>query len=152
MMKSESKGRSGKRMNLTVDSSIFVSALRKDEEKHAKSLALFRKIKDGEHIAIEPYSVLVKVVAAIRRRTDDMALAKRVKDDFLNIDTLNFVEIGDVLAEGAAEIAAKIGVRGMDALIIQTAKEYNDSLVSFDDEMAERAKEVVKIADIEKLI
>jgi predicted nucleic acid-binding protein len=98
-----------------------------------------------EYIAIEPYSVLVEVVAAIRRRTDDMALAKRVKDDFLNIDTLNFVEIGDVLAEGAAEIAAKIGVRGMDALIIQTAKEYNASLVSFDDEMAERAKEVVKI-------
>lgn len=139
-------------MNLTVDSSVFVSALRMDEEKHAKSLALFRKIKDGEHIAIEPYSVLVEVIAAIRRRTDNMFLARRVKNDFLKIDSLNFVEIGEVMAKGAAEIAAKTGVRGMDALIIQTAKEYNALLVSLDNEMTKRAKEVVKIAEIEKLI
>ena len=139
-------------MNLTVDSSVFVSALRKDEEKHKESLSLFRKIKDAEYIAIEPYSVLIEVVAAIRRRTNDMALAMRVKSDFLNIGSLNFVEIGDILAEDAAEIAAKIGVRGMDALIIQTAKEYNASLVSFDNEMTKRAKEVVKVADIEKFI
>ncbi len=43
-------------MNLTVDSSVFVAALRKDEKRHKESLALFKKIKDGAYIAIEPYS------------------------------------------------------------------------------------------------
>ena len=112
-------------MQLTLDSSIFVAALRKDEKRHPEALRLFQQIKDGKYIAIEPYSVLVEVVAAIRRRTNSKLLADRVKHDFLNIGSLVFVDIDSTVAENAASLAADIGVRGMDAIVIQVAREYN---------------------------
>ena len=46
-------------------------------------------------------------------------------------------------ATDAAEIAANIGVRGMDAIVIQVAKEYGIPLVTLDKEMLEKAAGVV---------
>jgi len=45
----------------------------------------------------------------------------------------------------ASDIAIESGVRGMDAVVIQTAKEYNTLLVSLDAEMIEKAAGIVKI-------
>ena len=132
-------------MQLILDSSVFVAALRKDEKSYPEALRLFQQIKDGKHIAIEPYSVLVEVVAAIRRRTNSNLLANRVKNDFLNIGSLVFVDIDSTIAENAADLAADIGVRGMDAIVIQVAREYNAPMVSMDMEMVEKAKQVVEI-------
>jgi len=139
-------------MHLTLDSSVFVAALRKSEKRHAESLQLFQQVKDNKHIAIEPYSVLIEVVAAIRRRTNSEFLANKVKDDFLNIGSLFFIDIDSTLAENAADIAANVGVRGMDAIVIQAAREYNASLVSLDREMLEKARQVVEIKGLDELV
>ena len=66
---------------LTLDSSVIVAALRRQEERHSECRSLPEKVKDGEFVAMEPYSVLIEVVAAIRRRTGARDLANRVKDD-----------------------------------------------------------------------
>jgi len=139
-------------MEITVDSSVLVAALRKDEEHHHKCLALLEKIKDGEHIAIEPYSVLVEVVAAIRRRVGSRDIAAKVKGDLMKIEYLNFFDIDSVAAEKAADIAADIGVRGMDAIVIQTAREQNTFLLSLDEEMMEKAKSVATTKTISELV
>ncbi|OGW02542.1 MAG: hypothetical protein A2Z59_07715 [Nitrospinae bacterium RIFCSPLOWO2_02_39_17] len=139
-------------MQLILDSSVFVAALRKDEKSYPEALRLFQQIKDGKHIAIEPYSVLVEVVAAIRRRTNSNLLANRVKNDFLNIGSLVFVDIDSTIAEKAADLAADIGVRGMDAIVIQVAREYNAPMVSMDMEMVEKAKQVVEIKGLNDFV
>ena len=54
-----------------------------------------------------------------------------------------------VRADEAANIAKEIGVRGMDAIVIQTAKEFDNVLVSLDGEMLKRAKSVVTVKDVE---
>ena len=41
-------------------------------------------------------------------------------------------------AEDAADIAIQKSVRGMDALVMQTAKEYEKELVTFDNEMMKK--------------
>ena len=41
-------------MNICLDSSVIVSALRKQEVNHEISKDILRKVKDGEYIAIEP--------------------------------------------------------------------------------------------------
>ena len=87
-----------------------------------------------------PYSVLVEVVAAVKRRTGSEALAMEVKQELLNIETISFMILDDKSAVEAADIAAKTGVRGMDALVIQVSKEFETELVTFDDEMSERIK------------
>lgn len=87
-------------------------------------------------------SVFVEVVAAIRRRTGSEKLAREVKLKLLNIETISFVVLDDKSANQAADLAAKTGARGMDALVIQVAKEFGTKLISFDDEMLLKAANV----------
>jgi predicted nucleic acid-binding protein len=42
-------------------------------------------------------------------------------------------------AAKACKVATKTGLRGMDALVVQVAKEYKAELITFDDEMLQRA-------------
>ena len=138
-------------MNICLDSSVIVAALRKQEVHYEAAKNLLEKVKDGDHIAIEPYIVLIEVVAAIKRRTGSTELAKRVKNDFLAIDTINFTDLESTRASDASEIAMNLGVRGMDAIVIQTAKEFNVPLITLDKEMIEKAKLFVDIRAVDDL-
>jgi predicted nucleic acid-binding protein len=138
-------------VNICLDSSVIVAALRKQEVHYEDAKNLLEKVKDGNHIAIEPYIVLIEVVAAIKRRTGSTKLAKRVKNDFLAIDTINFTDLESTRANDASEIALNLGVRGMDAIVIQTAKEFNIPLITLDKEMIEKAKSFVDIRAVDDL-
>jgi predicted nucleic acid-binding protein len=120
---------------LTLDSSVIIASLLKNEPRHREALKIRSTILSGNNVAIMPYSVLVEVVAAIKRRTGSESLAMEVKQELLNIETISFVILDDKSAVEAADLAAKTGVRGMDALLIQVAKEFGTELISFDEEM-----------------
>lgn len=98
----------------------------------------------GKCFAINPFSVLVEIVAAIRRRTGLVSLAMEVKKKLIDTENVSFVILDDKSAIEAAEIAAKTGLRGMDALVVQVAKEYNAKLKSFDKEMMKKSRVVLK--------
>jgi predicted nucleic acid-binding protein len=125
--------------NLTIDSSVIISSLLEKEPRHKEALEIWTRVLSGENAAIMPYSVFVEVVAAVKRRTGSQELALEIKRELANIETISFVIIDDQVAERAAEIAAETGVRGMDALVIQVAKEFRTELISFDEEMLLKA-------------
>ncbi len=129
---------------LTIDSSVIISSLLKNEQRHKEALAIWEDVLKGKGFVINPFSILVEVVAAIRRRTGLVSLAKEVKEELIDAENVTFVIIDDKSATEAAEIAAKTGLRGMDALVVQVAKEYGTELVSFDEEMMKKAKAVLK--------
>lgn len=129
---------------LTIDSSVIVSSLIEKEARHDEALEIWQSVLAGDNLAIMPYSVLVEVTAAIRRRTGSADLAMTVNDNLLCIDNLFFVALDQNSAEHAADVAVITGLRGMDALVIQVALEFNATLVSFDNEMPERALPVIK--------
>jgi len=139
-------------MMLTLDSSVIIAALREQEEKHRECLRLLEKIKDAEYIAVEPYTVLVEVVAAIRRRTGFEQLAERVKNDLQGIDSIHFLDLESDRANEASDIAKNSGVRGMDAIVIQIAKEFNATLVSLDNEMTAKAEGIVEVKSVDPLV
>lgn len=130
---------------LTVDSSVIVASLLEKEKDHHNALKLWKEVISGKVIAIMPYTVLVEVVAAIRRRTDQKELAIKIKNELLSMDSVNFVIIDPESALEASDIAVESGVRGMDAVLIQTAKEYNTQLVTLDTEIIEKAAGIVSI-------
>ena len=103
-------------MPLTLDSSVFIAALRETEEKHTACRRVVESIVHGNHVAIEPYSVLVEVVAAIRRRTGNRTVAQRIGFDLQNIATILFLEFLKPRALSAMDIANDIGLKGMDAI------------------------------------
>ena len=138
-------------MFVTLDSSVIVAALRKQEARHEQCRSLLEKVRDAQHIAIQPYIVLVEVIAAVKRRTDSEHLASRVKELLQNMDTMNFVELEAARADSAANLASKIGLRGMDAIVVQVAEEFHTTLVTLDEEMMEKAKRFVNIRNIDEL-
>lgn len=129
---------------ITVDSSVIISSLLKNESRHKEAFAIWENVLTGSSYAIMPFSILVEVVAAIRRRTGDEDLAIEIKKELINIPNISFVILDDKAAKKAADIAAKTGLRGMDALVVQVAKEFDSDLISFDDEMIKKAKVILK--------
>lgn len=116
----------------------------------SRNLAIGRLSKSGERVlsgknlAVLPYSVLVEVTAAIRRRTGSEELVLQVKDELISIKTVSFAALDEQSATEAAEIVGRTGVRGMDALVIQVSKEFGSQLITFDDEMIQKAGLVLK--------
>lgn len=129
---------------LTIDSSVIISSLLKNESRHKEALVIWEDVLKGKCFAINPFSVLVEVVAAIRRRTGLASLAMEVKKALIDTENVSFVILDDKSAIEAAEIAAKTGLRGMDALVVQVAREYDTELISFDKEMLKKAKAILK--------
>ena len=115
---------------LTIDSSVIIASLLENESRHGEAMQIWDAVIVGGDVAIMPYSVFVEVVAAIRRRTGS--------EELLKIENVSFVILDQRAAEDAADLAIQKGVRGMDALVMQTAKEYETELVTFDDEMMKK--------------
>ena len=128
---------------ITLDSSVIVSSLFEKRPRHKEAFEIWTTVVSGKYFAIMPYSVFVEVVAAVRRRTGSEKLAHEVKLKLLNIETISFVALDDKSAIQAADLAAKIGVRGMDALVIQVSREFDTELASFDEEMMAKAVELL---------
>jgi|SRR3989338_1907715 len=139
-------------MLLTLDSSVVVASLVEGEKCHLQCKALMEKLANFEFVAIMPYSVFVEVVAAIRRRTDSEELAERVGKDLKSMDSIFFLEILQFRAEEAADLAMKTGLRGMDAIVAQIAKESNSILITLDGEMAVKSECHVKTNTIENIL
>jgi predicted nucleic acid-binding protein len=135
-------------MNLTLDSSVIVAALREQEPMHHACQALLSQVKNGVHMSFESATVLVEVTAAIRRRTGSEELARQVRKNLRELPFLFFLELTESRMNLAARIAEKSPLKGMDAIIAQIAEEKDSVLVTLDDEFAKRVKEIVKVEDV----
>lgn len=127
---------------LTIDSSVIVASLLDNEPRHEEAFRIWESVLSGVNSAILPYSIFVEVVAAVKRRTGSGQLSREVMRELRKIENIAFVDLDSKAAEEAAEIAIRTGTRGMDALVIQVAKDFGSELITFDEEMIEKAKTV----------
>jgi len=127
---------------LTIDSSVIVASLLVNEPRHEEASRIWESVLSGVNSAIMPYSIFVEVVAAVKRRTGSGQLSREVMRELRKIENIAFVDLDSKAAEEAAEIAIRTGARGMDALVIQVAKDFGSELITFDEEMMEKAKPV----------
>ena len=65
---------------------------------------------------------------------------------------LAFIDLDERRATQAVDVAITLGLRGMDAVIAQVAKESGTDLVSIDAELASKPKGIVGIKDVADLI
>jgi predicted nucleic acid-binding protein len=128
---------------LTIDSSVVVASLLAHDPRHREALVLMEQVLQGGMRAVMPCSVLVEVVAAIRRQTGSEQAALEVEETLLAAGGILFLDITRKTARDAARLAASIGVKGMDALVVQTALDHHAQLVSFDEEMLRKSRSVL---------
>jgi len=139
-------------MDLTLDSSVIVAALRKQEAMHRECKTLLEQVKEGRHRAYESMIVPVEVTAAIRRRTDSERLAKQARENLLKLGSFLFLELTESRMNSAARIAERTSLKGMDAIIAQIAEERGSILVTLDGEFAERVDQIIAVKDVGTLL
>jgi predicted nucleic acid-binding protein len=137
---------------LTIDSSVFIAALRPVEPLHDPCRRLIEQVVEGSYEVFVPYSVLVEVAAAAFRRTGSRHFATTVHKQLLQIPSVHFVDLVKSRASQACELATRLGLRGMDALVLQVAQEMRAALVTLDEEIIAQVKGVVPVRAVTALI
>lgn len=123
---------------LTIDASVFVSALSPLETKGQESLRLIEGLRDIPRLVILPTLVRPEIAGAVNRLTGDQDLAREAAGlGFLPTSTL-YVTLDQKLAEEAAELAVETGLRGADAVYAATARRFDAVLVTLDSEQRNR--------------
>ncbi|MCW3993601.1 MAG: type II toxin-antitoxin system VapC family toxin [Candidatus Bathyarchaeota archaeon] len=132
---------------VTLDSSVLVSAFVKGDKFRAKARRIIEKVFSGEFRVVTSAIVFVEVCGSVARRVGvDKALL--VKDQLVKWDNMNFIGWSELTGKRmgeAAELAVELKLRGMDAIVVQVAKEKKRALITFDEEMAEKAKAAVEV-------
>ena len=132
---------------VTLDSSVLVSALVMGDEFRPIARRVMEKVFLGEYRAVMSAGVSVEVCGSISRRAGvDKAIA--AKNQLIRWEDLNLISYRELTAKrrGEAEdLAIKLKMRGMDAIVVQAAKEGERILITFDEEMAKKARVLVGV-------
>lgn len=123
---------------LTVDASVFVSAARRSEKGHAKSVTFLRWVRENRPRLFLPTLVLVEVAAALRRTGSDPELAYRYALSIGALPRVILISLDEAVARQAASHAAAHALRGADAVYLATATHYRAALVTLDHEQLKR--------------
>lgn len=135
---------------LVVDSSVFVAAFRKQEPHSEKAFRIVKQLEKGALAALIPVSVVLEVVAAIKRRTRSSTLARQISKKIFAFSTVSFIDLTTFRMTRYLELASSLGLAGMDVIVVGVAQEFDLPLATLDQEIIQRAKGIVEIAEIHK--
>jgi predicted nucleic acid-binding protein len=134
-------------MILTIDSSVWVASFIPTESSFEKAHELIAQIKQGQQEVVLPLTVLIEVAAAIFRQTKDEELANKAIDLILTLPNLDLVELDHQSAMEIVKTIKDIGLKGMDTIVVYTAKLFGATLVTLDQEMKTRSADQIVVLD-----
>ena len=130
-------------MSYTIDASVFVAAVRLEEEQYAASREFLQQVRAQTTDVFCPCLVLPECAAAIARPTGDTALAEELTILVESFPRLHLVALDLPLAHRAVQIATAYRLRGADAVYAAVAEAFGATLIAWDAEMLKRALAVV---------
>lgn len=129
----------------TIDANIFVRNIDNRDPEHPSCYALLEALHEQQILMIGPIILLPEVAGAVRRTWQDAMRGRLAAQIVGELRHLTLVAIDAELAQEAADLAADLGLRGMDALYVAVARRYACTLVTLDDEPRRRASAVVTV-------
>lgn len=105
------------------------------------------KIFSGQYHSTTSTAVFVEVCGAISRRVgvEKGTLAKNQLVRWEDMSLTAYSELTGKRRGEATELAIKLKMRGVDAMVVQATKERKRTLITFDEEMAKKAKAAVEV-------
>jgi predicted nucleic acid-binding protein len=122
-------------MKVVVDSCIFVSALNPKDIFHAECFPIFEKIIKSEISVKCPFIVLTETCCILNRRTQDENLAHESIEVLTSIPSIEWIDLTSDTAKKSCELGIKSKLKGNDSIILQTANEFEISLITKDGEI-----------------
>jgi predicted nucleic acid-binding protein len=106
---------------------------------------LLEYLHAGGVTLIEPLILLAEVAGPLSRLYHDPMRARVYVEILRTLPHLRLVVLDDALGYEAAELAADLALRGMDAIYVAVARRYGCILVTFDDDVRRRAGTVITV-------
>ncbi|MCK5118295.1 MAG: PIN domain-containing protein [Candidatus Latescibacteria bacterium] len=130
-------------MNCTIDASVFVAAVRVEEDNYTISRRFLQQVRAETVTVFCPTLVLPECAAAIARPTGDAALVEELTMLIESYPGLSLVALELPLARRAVQIATAHRLRGADSVYVAVAEAFDAPLITWDMEMLQRGPAVV---------
>ena len=129
-----------------VDASVWVAYFIITDAHHMVSNRWLREqLHVYDELVAAPTLLLPEVGGAIARRSGNTVLGQDAVLEMRQLPELKLVPIDEKLASEAASLATTLRLRGADAVYVATAQALSVPLITWDEELAERAKPVVEV-------
>ncbi len=128
---------------IVIDASVWVSALIVANVNHAMSRSwLYQWLDSGSSIVV-PTIMHAEVAGAVSRRSGSRIDGHTAISFIETLPRLQWEPLDDKLRLEAAYLAADLGLRGADATYVAVAQRFGVPLLTWDQDQAGRAREVV---------
>jgi predicted nucleic acid-binding protein len=99
----------------------------------------------AKNLLYAPNLILPEVSGSVTRRTGTPLDGQDAVAKLTNLPVLRLVEIEQAIADLAAEVAANLRLRGADAVYVALAQRLNFTLVTWDNEVINRAGATISV-------
>ena len=123
---------------VTIDASVFLNGFNPAEVGHPVSRDLLARFQELATPIVVPTLLLPEVAATISRVRGESELARAFAAALKQRPHMTFVALDTLLAQQAADIAARHRVRGSDAVYAAVAVRFASRLISLDNEQRVR--------------
>ena len=130
-------------MRITLDASVLVAAGAPDDPASSDAAASIQAALAGGATLHQPSLTMVEVAAAIARRTGDASLAMEATAVLVSMPGLVVHALDGDTAADASALAARLRLRGADAVYVATALHHDSTLITLDKEQLERASDLI---------
>lgn len=130
---------------IVIDASVWVSRLMLDDAFHEVSRAWMGEVVEAGEMLVAPIILLAEVAGAIARRTGNPRLGHQSVQQIRQVPTLQIIDIDNSLGDYAAQVASDLRLRGADATYVAVADRFDIPLVTWDQELLDRAGAVISV-------
>ncbi len=130
---------------VTIDASVFVSAFTPTEPAHQASKTFMLSIRKQSLPIIVPILVLPEISAALSRGQGKPELGKAFVEELRSFPNTIFVDVDEIVATLAVDIAANNRLRGSAAIYAAVALRFGTELITLDNEQLEQLSKVVAV-------
>ncbi|MCE2457789.1 MAG: type II toxin-antitoxin system VapC family toxin [Dehalococcoidia bacterium] len=126
-----------------VDASVWVARFWTRDPRHTEARSwVFETLSRGEEI-LAPAILLAEVAGPLGRRTGEIELGLTAARQLGNLPGLRLLDIDEQMARLSGELAARLRLKGADAVYVAAAMIENAPLVTLDREQNDRASRMV---------
>lgn len=129
---------------MIVDASVWVASVLDKDAHHPASLAFMHRFVKEQQVATVPLLVWAEIAGAVARRTGDTDRGMKVAELIAAKIWVRGVPLDASLARESMRLAARLRLRGADAVYVALAATCHEPLVTLDAEMLERARGVAE--------
>lgn len=130
---------------VTIDASVFVSAFTPTEPAHPASKSFMLKVRDQTVPIIVPILILPEISAALSRGQGKPELGKAFVQELRSFPHTTFIDVDEIVANLAVDIAANNRLRGSDAVYAAVALRFGAELITLDKEQLDRLPKILSV-------